>query len=141
MCSHSGKGSLVYLFGKMSLMRVSIPPERIRDVGDRSWTQILLELVSAPDTEDSERDKAFRTLTFLEDYRSVDLLAKLVEDSSQPTRIRTAASRVICGMGMVETTDVQRRAWWASGDPVLMAHSRALMTRSPRLPIYVCNYQ
>lgn len=111
-------------------MPANIPHERIRELGDRSWTRTLLELVSAPDTASDERDKAFHTLVWLEDYRSVDPLSGIVEDSSQPTKIRTSASEVIRGMGMLETTGVQRRTWWASGDPVLMAHSLALMERT-----------
>jgi HEAT repeat protein len=106
----------------------TVPHDRVRDRGDRTWTSTLLDIVRDPATTDGDRDEAFTTLGWVEDYRAVDPLSRMVEDGSLPATIRERAGEVLCGFGH-DTTSAQRRRWWNSGDGVLMSHALALMDR------------
>lgn len=103
--------------------------ERIRETEDRSWTFALLDQVRSLSTPEPDRDAALRTLAHLEDYRSIPPLTALVEDNQMAEEIRQAASDVLRGFDDI-TTPERRRAWWASHDSMLMAHSLRLMERS-----------
>ena len=96
---------------------------------DRSYTFALLDEITSASTPDPERGEAFRTLAHLEDHRSIGPLTAIVEDDTFPEGVREAASVVLCGFDDT-TTGKQRRGWWATGDPVKMAHALRLMERS-----------
>lgn len=105
-----------------------IDHERIRDAEDRSCTFALVDLALGPSTAEADRDQAFRTLAWLEDYRSVAPLTAVVGDRRAPEPTRREASAVLRGFDGT-TTSPQRRAWWATGDSVLAEHALGLMTR------------
>ncbi|MDQ6803684.1 MAG: HEAT repeat domain-containing protein [Actinomycetota bacterium] len=110
-------------------MELGAQHELVRTTEDRSWTFALLDAVRSASTSASERDEAFRTLAFLEDYRSVTPLTSMVEDGSLPEPVRDAASAVVAAFDD-STTGERRRAWWDSGDRVERAHALRLMDRS-----------
>jgi HEAT repeat protein len=103
--------------------------EHIRENEDRSQTLALLDEARLASTSEAERPDAFRTLAFLEDYRSIEPLTAIVEDQALALPVRRAASEVLAGFDD-STTGERRRGWWASRDPVLSAHALRLMDRS-----------
>jgi HEAT repeat protein len=103
--------------------------QRIRDLEDRSWTFRLLEEVRAESTNPGERSEAFRTLGYLEDYRSIEPLTEMVENADLSTDLREEASVVLSGFDLT-SSEQTRRLWWSSGDAPLMKHALRLMERS-----------
>jgi HEAT repeat protein len=102
---------------------------RIREHEDRRWTLALLDQLGAARAPEAEREEAARSLSHLEDYRSIAPLTAMVEDMRLPEPVREAASRALWGFDDT-TTGGRRRHWWQSGDRVLMAHALRLMERS-----------
>jgi len=108
---------------------LDIPYERIFETADRSWTFALLDHVRSPSIPEAERDEAFDTLATLEDYRSVGLLTAMLENHQLPESVREGAGAVLRQID--DTTTAGRgRAWWRSGDKVLMSHALLVMGRS-----------
>jgi HEAT repeat protein len=110
-------------------MALDLDHEQVRDTGNRSWTFALLDEVRSASASESERGEAFRTLAYLEDYRSVGPLTAMVEDNRLPGSVREAASKVLRDIDDT-TTPERRRAWWDSGDQVMMTHALRVMERS-----------
>jgi HEAT repeat protein len=110
-------------------MAGEIDHDAVRESEDRSWTFALLDAVRSPVTADEDRAKAFRTLAFLEDHRSIEPLTEVVEDRGLPEAVRDRASEVLTGFDD-RTTSALRRRWWASGDGPVMRHALRLMERS-----------
>ena len=98
----------------------------VRSVEDRSWTLPILDHVRRADSTD--RAQCLRTLACLEDYRAIGPLTALVEDSGLPASEREGVSQTVSGFDDTTTTS-RRRSWWASGDPIVMAHALRLMER------------
>lgn len=88
----------------------------------------MLEEVRAESTNPGERSEAFRTLGYLEDYRSIGPLTEMVENADLSTDLREEASVVLSGCDLT-STERQRRSWWSSGDAPLMKHALRLMER------------
>jgi HEAT repeat protein len=103
--------------------------ERIRELEDRDWTLTLLDEVRSTSASEAEREEALQTLSYLEDYRSIPPLTGMVADDQLPESLREYASDVLRGFDDT-TTPERRRAWWATGDPVIMAHALRVMERS-----------
>ncbi len=80
-------------------------------------------------TLEAERDEAFDTLATLEDYRSVVPLTEMLEDNHLSESVREAAGAVLRRIDDTTTAE-RRRAWWRSGDRVLMSHALLVMGRS-----------
>lgn len=110
-------------------MRSPIPHEHIGDTGDRSWTLALVDVVGAASASEAERDKAVGTLSWLEDYRSIGPLTRLLEDRELPESIRQAAADVLSSVDD-STTSERRRRWWEGGDPVEMEYALRQMEHS-----------
>jgi HEAT repeat protein len=111
------------------MMPGPIPHERIRRVGDRSWTFRLLDVLRSPAASKDERIAAVGTLNVVSDYRAVEPLIAMLEDASLTETTRWNASAVLQSIDDCTTAE-QRRRWWESGDPSLMEHALGLMGRS-----------
>ncbi|HTN25604.1 MAG TPA: hypothetical protein VL120_16570 [Solirubrobacteraceae bacterium] len=107
----------------------AVEHELVRNAEDRGRTFALLDAVRVPSTSEAERAEALRTLAFLEDHRSIEPLTAIVENQEMAAPVRAAASEVLSGFDD-RTTGEDRRGWWASSDPILMAHALRLMERS-----------
>lgn len=97
--------------------------------GDRARTRELLGLIADRDVVAIAETEAFEELAALEDYRSIGPLTALVADNRWPDAVREEASKVLAGVDDTTTSEA-RRAWWGSGDPVLMRHALRLMGRA-----------
>jgi len=110
-------------------MTPPIPHEHIGDTGDRSWTLALVDVVGAASASEAERDEAVGTLSWLEDYRSIGPLTRLLEDRELPESIRQAAADVLLNVDD-GTTGERRRRWWEGGDPLEMEYALRQMEHS-----------
>lgn len=88
-----------FLFASTSLEE----HQRIRDIKDRSSTFRLLEEVRGESTNPGERSEAFRTLGYLEDYRSIGPVTEIAENADLSTDLREEASVVLSGFDLTST--------------------------------------
>ncbi len=106
------------------------PYEQIKQDRDRSWSLKLLSALSTT-TDDDERDEIAEALSSLDDPRTHEPLTAILENRSLSEELRTAASDALnyCEPG---DTEMIRRAWWHSGDPILMRHAIRRADRTER---------
>lgn len=98
-----------------------IPHDEIRERLDRSWSFRLLDTVLTSKPGDDLEDIA-KTLAELDDPRIVPSLLQVLEDLSQPKFLRESVSHVL-GTICTESSEIDRRRWWHSGDKVLKKHA------------------
>ncbi|WP_194818694.1 HEAT repeat domain-containing protein [Nocardia sp. XZ_19_385] len=96
---------------------------------DRRRTFPLLQRVTDAHTSEVERDKAFDELGRLDDYRSIEPLTAMMLDTTLPEEVRRRAAEVVADVDDTSTGEI-RRAWWATGDPLVMRRALRSMRRS-----------
>jgi hypothetical protein len=79
----------------------------IREQEDRLWTLALLDRLGTAGAPEAEREEAARSLSHLEDYRSIGPLTAMVEETRLPDPVREVASQVLGGLDDT-TTDPAR---------------------------------
>lgn len=104
-----------------------IPFEDIRRLKDRSWSIPLAELVERGQIED--KDEICQTIAALEDPRIPTRLLRVLEDINHPAAAREVAADALNECANVDTAE-QRRAWWQSGDFLLMRHAIRMAERT-----------
>ncbi len=104
-----------------------IPFEEISKNKDRSWSFRLLEILKSASPEDN-LEKVIEAIGSLDDFRLLDPLTSLLEDSKAPRHIRSLAKKALLYMNTNETR-LDRQRWWRSGDSLLQSHAVTMAER------------
>ncbi len=102
--------------------------EQIRKSEDRSFSLILVEKLKACSDED-ELEEIVHTIHKLDDYRTEQPLREIMENTENAALLRAIASDALCGCTTPDDI-VLERAWWNSGDEILMRHAIRVSSRT-----------